>query len=337
LQEKENKMKNITYVNLTLAFELSYILFQNKELNISYALTGSTKTITVPHVTRARRILHTAKPYLFIAPAVLLASVFCWIPAAKGFIESFITVNQAGSIVGFAGFSNYRILFSDKAFLNSLKVTAVFVLLFVPLNTFLTLFAASLTRRKSRLSFVPEYLFFSPVAVSLSAYSLLFREIFRGKASVINRILGISAPWLTDPAGAMITLAVLGVFLDFGIDYILLMCAFRSLDKDVLDAARVDGAGGRRLFFDIELPMVRETVLVTVFLALKDALLISAPIIILTEGGPFRSTETIMFYYYVEAFRSGNRAVQNALSSLVLTIAATAMTVFHLSRRRKKS
>ena len=303
---------------------MSYILFQNKELNISYALTGSTKTITVPHVTRARRILHTAKPYLFIAPAVLLAAVFCWIPAAKGFIESFLT-------------ANYRILFSDKAFLNSLKVTAIFVLLFVPLNTFLTLFAASLTRRKSRLSFVPEYLFFSPVAVSLSAYSLLFREIFRGKASVINRILGISAPWLTDPAGAMITLAVLGVFLDFGIDYILLMCAFRSLDKDVLDAARVDGAGGRRLFFDIELPMVRETVLVTVFLALKDALLISAPIIILTEGGPFRSTETIMFYYYVEAFRSGNRAVQNALSSLVLTIAAAAMTVFHLSRRRKKS
>ena len=114
------------------------------------------------------------------------------------------------------------------------------------------------------------------------------------------------------------------------------MCAFRSLDKDVIDAARVDGAGGRRLFFDIELPMVRPTVMVTVFLALKDAVLISAPVIILTEGGPFRSTETIMFYYYVEAFKSGNRAVQNSLSSLVLASAAAAMAIYHLSRRRKK-
>lgn len=301
-----------------------------------FSLTVPEKTITVPHVTHAHRFLHKAKPYLFIAPAVILAALFCWIPAGRGFIGSFLRINQANKVLGFAGLQNYRILFSDKAFLNSLKVTAVFAVIFVPLNTFLTLLAASLTRRKSKLSFIPEYLFFSPVAVSLSAYSLLFRELFRGKASVINRILGTSAPWLTDPAGAMITMAILGVFLDFGLDYILLMCAFRSLDKDVIDAARVDGAGGRRLFFDIELPMVRPTVMVTVFLALKDAVLISAPVIILTEGGPFRSTETIMFYYYVEAFKSGNRAVQNSLSSLVLASAAAAMAIYHLSRRRKK-
>ena len=97
----------------------------------------------------------------------------------------------------------------------------------------------------------------------------------------------------------------------------------------------MDGAGGWRLFFDMELPMIRETVLVTVFLALKDAILISAPIIILTEGGPFRSTETIMFYYYVEAFKSGNRAVQNSLASLVLTLAACAMAVYNIRRRRR--
>ncbi|MBQ2528091.1 MAG: sugar ABC transporter permease, partial [Spirochaetales bacterium] len=90
-----------------------------------------------------------------------------------------------------------------------------------------------------------------------------------------------------------------------------------------------------RLFFDMELPLIRETVLVTVFLALKDAILISAPIIILTEGGPFRSTETIMFYYYVEAFKSGNRAVQNSLASLVLTLAACAMAVYNIRRRRQ--
>ena len=273
------------------------------------------------------------KAYLFLAPAIILAALFCWYPALKGFIESFLTVSHSGQIQGFAGFANYRILFSDKAFRSSVITTLKFVLLFVPANTFITLLAASLTRRKSRHSSLPEYIFFVPIAVSLSAYSLLFREMFRGSASVINRILGTDYGWITTSGGAMTTLVILGIFLDFGLDYILLMCAFRSIDKNVIEAARMDGAGGWRLFFQVELPMIRGTVLATIFLAIKDAILICAPIIILTEGGPYRSTETIMFYYYTEAFRSGNRAVQNSLSALVLFFAAIALSLY-LSRRK---
>lgn len=277
--------------------------------------------------------LHRYRAYLYLAPAIILAALFCWYPAVKGFIESFFTVSHSGIVQGFAGLSNYKTLFSDKAFLNSISNTLRFIVLFVPLNTFLTLLAASLTRRKSRLSFIPEYIFFVPVAVSLSAYSLLLREMFRGRASVINKILGTDFLWINDKSGAMATLVILGIFLDFGIDYILLMSAFRGIDKNIIEAARMDGAGGWRLFFQVELPQIRGTVLATVFLALKDAILISAPIIILTEGGPYRSTETIMFYYYTEAFRSGNRAVQNSMAALVLTIAAVAFAIY--SSRRK--
>ncbi|MBQ0071353.1 MAG: sugar ABC transporter permease, partial [Spirochaetales bacterium] len=277
---------------------------------------------------------NTLKAYLFLLPAVLIAGVFCWFPALKSFVESFLRVNAGGKILGFAGFSNYRSLLGDKAFHNSLWVSLKFVLLFVPLNTLLTLTAASMTRRKSRFSFLPEFLFFTPVAVSLSAYSLIMKELFRGKASVINSLFGWNSGWITTPGGAMAVLVILGIFLDFGLDYIMLLCAFRSSDKSIIEAARLDGAGGTRLFLQIEIPLIRETTLVTVFLALKDALLISAPIIILTEGGPFRSTETVMFYYYTEAFRSGNRAVQNALSALVLLLAAATMALY--LRRKSK-
>ena len=284
----------------------------------------------LPDVKKKR---NDTRAYLYLAPAMLLAGLFCWIPALSGFVQSFLTVSRSGDVLGFAGLSNYGTLFSDKAFLNSVANTLRFALFFVPLNTFLTLLAASLTRRKSRLSFIPEYIFFVPVAVSLSAYSLLFREMFRGSASVINRILGTDYGWITDSRGAMATLVILGVFLDFGIDYILLMCAFRTIDRNIIEAARMDGAGGWRLFFQIELPQIRETFLATLFLAVKDAILISAPVIILTEGGPYRSTETVMFYYYVEAFRSGNRAVQNSLTALVMTFAAVAFAVIGAGRR----
>ena len=70
------------------------------------------------------------------------------------------------------------------------------------------------------MSFIPEYVFFVPVAVSLSAYSLIMRELFRGSASVVNRLTGLSSGWITTPAGAMATLVILGIFLDFGLDYI---------------------------------------------------------------------------------------------------------------------
>lgn len=292
------------------------------------------KITRLSHVKNARKRHQDNKAYLFLAPALLLSLLFCWYPSLKGLWQSFFNINQAGRILGFAGLGNYKVLFTDPAFHNSLKVTLKFVALFVPANTFLTLLAASLTRRRSRFSAVPEYIFFAPVAISLSAYSLLMKDIFRGTASVANRITGLECGWITTPDGAMATLVILGIFLDFGIDYILLLCAFRSTDRSVIEAARMDGAGGARLFWQIELPLIRETVMVTVFLALKDAILISAPIIILTEGGPFRTTETIMFYYYIEAFKSQNRAVQNALSSVVLVAAGLLMAAGQSRRTR---
>lgn len=275
----------------------------------------------------------TKKAYLFLLPALVLSLVFSIYPALSAVAESFLTISNSGKVQGFAFLDNYRILFSDSSFLNALRNTMIFVLLFVPFNTFFTLLAASLTRRKSRHSWSVEYIFFMPLAVSLSAYSLIMKELFRGKSSVLNSIFHTTLGGITTPWGAMLTLVVLGIFLDFGLDYILLLCSFRSIDKSIIEAARMDGAGGRTLFYAIELPQVIHTVLVTIFLAVKDALLISAPVIILTEGGPYRSTETIMFYYYTEAFRSGNRAVQNALSSIILYAVIIFMAVY--AGRRK--
>ena len=271
----------------------------------------------------------TRSAYLFLLPAITISLVFYIYPSLSAVIKSFLIVNSKNEITGFAFLENYKALFSDPAFLNSAVNTLVFTLLFVFANTFFTLLSSSLTRRKNRLSFIPEFIFFMPIAVSLSAYSLVFKELFRGKDSVINKLLSLSFAGITSPPCAMITLVLLGVLLDFGLDYILLLCSFRSIDKSIIEAARIDGAGGRRLFFSIELPQVRHTLLVTIFLAVKDALLISAPVIILTEGGPYRSTETIMFYYYTEAFRSGNKAVQNTLVSIILFGVAVFMVFYH--------
>ena len=174
------------------------------------------------------------------------------------------------------------------------------------------------------------------MAVSLSAYAIVFSEMFRGRISIINRIFSTDIAWLESPGTAMLVLVILGVFLDFGIDYILLLSAFRSIDKDMIDAARLDGAGPMQSLFLIELPMIKPMLSATVFMAIKDAFLISAPVMVLTEGGPFRSTETVMYYYYLEAFRSGNRAVESTIATLSVSISIAAMAAISLRRRHAR-
>ena len=273
------------------------------------------------------------KAYLFLLPALIVALLFSFLPLAKSFIGSFLTISQGGKVLGFAGFRNYASLLGNQAFLSSIGNTLLFVLLFLPVNTFLTLLAAALTRKKRKGVAAAEFIFIAPLAFSLSAMALILKEIFRGKVSVINRITGLSLSWLDQPVSAMAVLVILGVFLDFALDYILLLTAFRGTDRSIIEAAEIDGASGLRLFFSIELPSIYSIFSVTVFTALKDAVLISAPVMVLTEGGPFRSTETVMFYYYLEAFRSGNRAAETTIAVLMVMFSILIMGL--VSRRRR--
>ena len=267
------------------------------------------------------------KAYLLLLPSMILAVLFSFLPLIQSVIGSFLNVSQQGKVLGFAGLDNYISLFSDKAFINSIGHTFLFLIIFLPLNTVLILLAAILTRRKRKHIAIAEYIFLIPMAVSLSSISLIFREIFRGRVSIANRILlSTDLPWLESPGCAIFVLALLGVFLDFGIDYILLLSSFRKIDRSLIEAASIDGAGSLRTLLCIELPEVRPMLSVIIFLAIKDAIMISAPVMILTAGGPFRSTETIMYYYYLEAFRSGNRGTGSSIATLMAILAGLIMT-----------
>ena len=275
-----------------------------------------------------------AKAYLFIMPAIALALCFSVIPFLKTFVSSFLTISQSGKAIGFAGLDNYKTLFEDKAFISSIGNTLRFTLYFLPLNTVMTFLAAALTRRRRKCTWIMEAIFITPLAFSLSAFTLVFKEIFRGEVSIINRILHTSLLWLDRPGSAMAVLVILGLFLDFAIDYILLTAAFRSIDRSVIEAAEIDGAGEVHKLFAIETPMIATMLSITVFMALKDAILISAPVMILTEGGPFRSTETIMYFYYLEAFKSGNRAYESVISSMMVITSAIIMGIIAVLRRK---
>jgi len=277
----------------------------------------------------------TLKPYLYLLPALFLALLFVYYPFLRSFLSSFFTLSLKGEFLTFQGFANYQKLFTNEVFYESLGNTFLFILLFVPINLLLISLAVALTAKKRRGSALPELMFLLPMAMGMSSAALLFKTMFNPTLGVINRIFHTSIQWNNEALPAMFSVVFLGVFLDFGLDYILLLSSFRNLDKGPVEAALVDGAGAVRVFFSIKLPLIMPTLSFILFTSLKDAFLICAPIMVMTEGGPYRSTQTIVYYFYLEAFKNQNYAYSAAISTVVFIIAGLMILVAgQLDKRR---
>lgn len=270
-----------------------------------------------------RRVIKARfKPYLLLAPAILLALVFTYAPFIKAIASSFFNVRLDGSLGSFAGLGNYAGLMDNQIFMQSLWNTFRFMVFFVPLNLVLILLAVVLTERQTKLNSVYQTMFMLPMAMGMSSMALVFKYMFRPGIGIVNRLTGVDVQWTNDAGAAMTSVVILGIFLDFGLDYLLLLAAMRNLDKAPIEAARLDGAGEWKVLTRIKLPLASPTIFFILFISIKDALLISAPIMVMTEGGPFRSTQTLVYYYYIEAFRNSNHGTASAVAVLTFLIAA---------------
>ncbi|MDD7271627.1 MAG: sugar ABC transporter permease [Spirochaetales bacterium] len=268
------------------------------------------------------------KPYLYILPALLLAIVFVYYPFIRSVISSFFNISIKGKLNSFCAIANYKDLFTDEVFYLSLKNTFIFMVMFVPLNTLFVITLVVLTRRKNRLSKVAETVFMLPMTIGLSSAALLFKFMFNETNGVINSLLHLDILWSSKALPARFSLVFLGIFLDISIDYLLLLSAYRNLDKSPIEASMVDGCTPFQVFLYIKLPLLLPTLSFIVFIAIKDALLICAPIMVMTEGGPARSTQTIVYYYYLSAFKNSAFSKAAAISTCVFIIAAIILTIY---------
>ena len=262
-----------------------------------------------------------AKPYLYILPAMVLALVFVYAPFFGSVLSSFFNVRFDGSFSSYAGLDNYRRALSSDIFWQSLGNTFRFMVIFVPLNIIVIMAAVLLTWRRTKGDGVFQTIFMLPMAIGMSSIALIFKYMFRPSVGIVNRILGIDIQWTNDATAAMFSVVFLGVFLDFGLDYLLLLTAMRNLDRGPQEAAMIDGADEWRITTHIRLPMLSPTLFFVLFISIKDALLICAPVMVMTEGGPFRSTQTIVYQYYIEAFKNFNYGSAAAISTIIFILA----------------
>ncbi|MDD4763952.1 MAG: sugar ABC transporter permease, partial [Sphaerochaetaceae bacterium] len=179
-----------------------------------------------------------------------------------------------------------------------------------------------------------ESLFIMPLSVAMSSAAIVFQALFNPTIGVINFLFNVQVQWFNDPKWAMWVIVILCIWMAMGLDFLLLVGALRSIPKEVLEAAELDGSNRLQTFFHIQIPLISPTLMFVIANRLRDSMLLSGPVLVMTEGGPFRSTQTLVYQMYVEGFKSGNYSMGSAISVIVFLLSLAMIAVsFRFERK----
>ena len=261
------------------------------------------------------------KPYLFLLPILVFAAGFVYYPFVRTFLHSFSIVNRRGDIISFAGLENFRRLFGNATFHIALINTLTLTMMVVPLALFLSLSLAMLAAKRRKLSPVYETMFTMPMAVSMPAAAMIFQILLNPSIGIVNHLLGISLGWFTDPSTALLGIVLVCLWIGIPFDFLLFLSAIRAVPESLIESALLDGAGYFSRFWRVQLPLITPTVLFVICTNAVLAMMTAAPVMIITGGGPARSTTTLIYLMYVSGYESSDYSLAAAIS--IVTFALT--------------
>ncbi|MFB4289427.1 carbohydrate ABC transporter permease [Nonomuraea sp. ATR24] len=275
--------------------------------------------------------------YLFIGPQLAGSLLFVFLPLGLVLTYSLNEWNVLADTFTFVGADNYRRLLNDPNMASVLTATGLFSVGLVVLNLALALLLAVLLNQRLRGTTVFRTLFFSPVVVSLVAWTIVWGFLLQNNGG-INAILaaaGIEGPnWLRSGSWATVSVIVVQVFKNVGLNMVLFLAALQGVPKDLYEAARLDGASAWTRFRRITLPMISPTVLLTSIITVAGSLQVFAQIAVLTQGGPGTSTTVLVYYLYQQAFQFHHFGYGATLSVLLFVI-VLALTLLQWRMRRR--
>ncbi|MDG4829015.1 sugar ABC transporter permease [Solwaraspora sp. WMMD1047] len=294
------------------------------------------RTTAVPSWWTSRRRDQLAG-YLFITPQLIGTAVFVLLPLGLVVWYSLHEWNVLADTFDFVGSANYRQLAADPNLPSVLRATAFFSVGLVAFNLGLALLLAVLLNQKLGGTTLFRTLFFSPVVVSLVAWTIVWGFLLQDNGGV-NGLLGaagVDGPnWLRGDATAMLSVIAVQVFKNVGLNMVLFLAALQGVPRELYEAARVDGARAFTQFRRITVPMISPTILLTSIITVVGSLQVFAQIAVLTQGGPGTSTTVLVYYLYQQAFQFHHFGYGATLSVLLFGIVLV-LTVVQWQLRRK--
>jgi multiple sugar transport system permease protein len=254
---------------------------------------------------RARRTRILASPYLLLLPAAVALAGVSLYPLFYGVRASF-TRYLYGRDFGWDGLTNYRIVFDDTFYRSAMFTTAKYVVLTVTIETLLGLGLALLVARELRGAGWIRVGLILPMTIAPVVVGVMWRLLYDSGVGIANplfQLFGLSQPEiLAHNRSAFIGVVVVDVWEWTPLLFLIILAGLQSLPEEPMEAARVDGAGRVRVFFDHTLPLLRPVLLVAIVLRTIDAVGTFDQIYVLTKGGPGDATRVISIYGYNTAF-----------------------------------
>ena len=262
--------------------------------------------------------------YALIAPAVLAAVVFLFIPMILSFYWSFTDYNGVKPPT-WVGLENYTTMLANPRFQRSFWNTVAFVVMGMAVGPMLGLGSALLLNRALVLRSVFRVSFFLPVMTSLVVVATIWKMLYN-ENGLINTVLEAFAlpghNWLSDPATALPSIAVASIWQGFGFETVVFLAALGGIPRDYYDAAKVDGAGRWAQLRYVTLPGLRPTILFVYIIGIIGSFQVFDQVFVMTQGGPVNATRTLVFHLY-DKFNSLNLGEASAVAYFLFVILAT--------------
>ena len=274
----------------------------------------------------------------FILPALILYTVFFLIPLFSGILYSLTKWNGISSIKKYVGLNNFKELLGDKRFLNSLSFTFKYAVLnVISINILAFLLALTLDRQIRGIGFLRS-IFFMPNVISMIIVGFIWQFFFTNVIGEIANWTGLTflnQSWLGNPGIAFYSVTLVSVWRGSGYMMIIYLAGLQTINSELLDASRIDGASGWKMFAYIILPLMIPSINICLFMTIANSFKMFDLVFAMTHGGPGYATEVISLNIYNEAFLS-DRYGYGTAKAVVLMLIILIITYIQLKVLKKK-
>lgn len=262
--------------------------------------------------------------YLYVLPCLAVILVFIYWPILYSVILSFQRWDFLLPQPQFVGVKNYLTLASEDDFWRALRTTSLFAVVAVPLRLSIALALALFLYGESRFDRVLRGMFFMPAVLSSVAIAIVWDWMYNTEFGLLNALLravGLgSVPWLTSPDVAIYSVALVDTWQQLGYDLVLYIAGLQAIPTSLTEAAQLDGAGRWRRFLTIQLPLLMPTTFFLLIISVINSFQVFTLVSVMTEGGPARATEVIVFYLYRLSFINFNIGLGSAVAVVLFAV-----------------